>query len=314
MNEAIRDFYDAQFQSWPEAKENYAKLSQVRRRTFPLGDLTIYVQCNPARVRSTAADVSARAVSERPCFLCEKNRPEQQLSGKAIPDYDILINPYPILPVHFTIASREHIPQSAMPLEMVDFVTMMPLCTAFFNGAKAGASAPDHLHFQAVMKEELPLLSIVEERHKPDMPYAVPSAHLGHFPMGFISCIIPQDLTGMQLMATAPYLCGVHDDMEMRRGLVNTFYWLDAQGNLRLLIFPRKAHRPEAYFREDDLRLMISPGALDMAGLIVTPDESTFERITAADITDIYEQVGVTQQETLAYCQDEILQSFTKNR
>lgn len=311
MLEAINEFYKTQFQTWNEAKKNYEALNRVRRRTMTMGDLPVSVQCNPARARSTSADVSAKTISERPCFLCAKNRPKEQLAGTAIPDFEILINPYPILPVHFTIASKEHAPQSAMPLEMVDFVNMLPLCAAFFNGASAGASAPDHLHFQAVLKEELPLLHQVELRHTHEMAAVVPSADLGDFPMGFISIIIRPDLTGMELLASVPKWGGVTEDAHKNSTLVNNIVWKDSSGLLRILVFPRKTHRPKCYHSQREDKRLVSPGALDMAGLIITPAEGDFERLTASEIQNIYEEVGLTPPETRQYCSQPEIAPFT---
>lgn len=312
MQEAIDDFYRAQFEAMPEVKESYDRLLGAERRIVNLGDLDIIVQHNPARVRSTAAKVNAEDIEARPCFLCRKNRPEKQLAGTAIPDFEILINPYPILPVHFTIVSKEHTPQKAMPLEMVDFVNMLPLCTAFFNGANAGASAPDHLHFQGVRCDEIPLLDKVSSLHTPDRGAILPSGSLGDFPMSFISVIIPPDFTGMQLLSVLPTFSGVSDDAAMRRGLVNTFLWKDASGLLRAIVIPRKAHRPACYFAEGEERMMVSPGALDMAGIIVTPRREDFERISAEDIRRIYAETGLTLDELTEYCKRPDIAQYIK--
>lgn len=302
MQESIDAFYQTQFEAMPEMKGSYDALLEADRKSFPMGEVAVMVQHNPARERSTAAKVSAEEVAARPCFLCRKNRPEKQLAGEAIPDFEILINPFPILPVHFTIVSKEHTPQSAMPLEMIDFVSMMPLTVAFFNGAGAGASAPDHLHFQAVRKDELPLLAAVERLHTRQCGTMVKSTALGDFPMSFLSFIVPPDFSGMQLMSILPTLGGIGDDEEKRRGLVNTLVWIDSAGLLRVIIIPRKAHRPACYFDAGDNRMMVSPGALDMAGLIVTPRRVDFDRITPADIQQIYSETGLTPAELDDYC------------
>lgn len=314
MQEEIDAMYAAQFAAWPEAKANYDKLFSTRRKQIQLGLLPVIVQCNPGRVRSTAADVSAEKVAERPCFLCAKNRPKEQLAGQSIPDYEILINPYPILPVHFTIASKEHTPQQAMPLEMVDLVNLSPVLAAFYNGAHAGASAPDHLHFQAVRRDELPLLSLVEKLHAAGSGYVRTSGELGDFPMGFLSVVITPDMEGMTLLALLPKLGGVTDDAEKLPGLVNTFMWKDDSGMLRALVIPRRRHRPYCYFAEGDGRMMVSPGALDMAGLIVCPREEDFERITADDIRTIYAQTGVSEADLQEYLQHPMLKIFREGR
>lgn len=312
--ETINDFYSEQFRRWPLVKENYDSLLKTERRVIEIGDLRVCVQYNPARVRSTAAKVDDESVANRPCFLCKKNRPEEQLAGESIPDYEILVNPYPILPVHFTIVSKEHRRQDAMPLEMIDFVNMVPETVAFFNGAKAGASAPDHLHFQAVLKEELPLLREIEKRHTPQQSAMLASYDMGEFPMSFVSVIVPPTFEGMQLLSILPTLGGMPDEEDADpRDFVNTFVWMDtATRMLRVVIIPRRRHRPDCYFKTDDSQLMVSPGALDMAGIIVTPRHEDFEVISESDIRNIYQQTGLTVDELRKYLDNKELQKYQK--
>ncbi len=303
--EEINEMYREQFDRWPQCKDNYDALLKAERRTIVMGDLPVMVQCNPARARSTEAKVDAASIAERPCFLCAKNRPKEQLAGQAIPDFEILINPYPILPVHFTVVSKEHQRQDAMPLEMVNFVDMTPQAVAFFNGAKAGASAPDHLHFQAVLKEELPLLSAVERLHRHSDGTVKLSTELGDFPMSFLSVIIPLSFEGMLMLAELPKFGGLPDDPEANpRDFVNTLVWMDNGDperddapKMRALVIPRRRHRPDCYFAQGEDKLAVSPGALDMAGLIVTPHREDFDRITAGDIAEIYRQTGLSAAE-----------------
>lgn len=312
QQEAITDFYNAQLQGWQLAKDNYEALRLVRRRHVRLGQLPVIVQYNPGRAKSTNADVSKEGISSRPCFLCAKNRPKEQLAGTAIADYEILINPYPILPVHFTVCHKQHAAQSAMPLEMVDFVNMLPESATFFNGAKAGASAPDHLHFQAVLKSEIPLLKIVEQAHTREMPAGMASTGLGDFPMSFISFIIPPTFDGMRMLSELPCLGGVSAIPDEASGLVNDIMWKDDSGLLRLIVFPRKAHRPRCFYATDHSRRLVSPGALDMAGIIIIPDESDFDRITGDEITGIYAETGLTASELAGYCRDSRVESLMR--
>ena len=65
-------------------------------------------QFNPARLVSTGAKIDKATLAKRPCFLCEKNRPSEQIVLSFGEGFDILVNPFPILPVHFTIPSRHH--------------------------------------------------------------------------------------------------------------------------------------------------------------------------------------------------------------
>lgn len=293
MSSQIDEYIEAQLAVWPMAAENYRRLGQTERRMFTLGDLRVAVQHNPARIRSTGAAVDKESVARRPCFLCEDNRPVEQVSPELISGWSILVNPYPIFPVHFTIVSNEHIPQAEIPLEMAAMAEKLPGLAVFFNGSRAGASAPDHLHCQAVLKDELPLLRLVEERHGLAMEARQTASSLGlDVPFDFVSMVIRPDLEGMSLLADIPNICG-HDAEtgEEDKGLVNAFFWMDSN-LLRVVVIPRRAHRPSAYFEEEPERLIVSPGAIDMAGVIVTPRREDFEKITAGDIRRIYAEVG----------------------
>lgn len=146
----LKEFINRQLRLWPEAASRFKALEAVE-----IKDVGGYkVQFNPSRAVSTAAKVDAASVAARRCFLCAANRPEQQIS---LPweDLEILVNPFPIFPEHLTIAAKEHTPQSLRGRveQMRRLSKELPGYTVFFNGAKCGASAPDHMHFQAVPSE-----------------------------------------------------------------------------------------------------------------------------------------------------------------
>jgi hypothetical protein len=65
------------------------------------------------------------------------------------------------------------------------------------------------------------------------------------------------------------------------------------------LIFPRKKHRPDCYFAEGDEKILVSPGALDMGGLIITPREEDFHKITAEHVATILKEVTLSKAELL---------------
>ena len=144
------EFIDGQLAEWPLARENYQALGKTERRSLQLGDLIVGIQHNPARIVSTGAKTDAKSLAERPCFLCKKNRPPQQVGINIAEGWELLLNPYPIFPTHFTIVSTSHRPQEGFPLDMVTMAEKLPGHTVFFNGKLSGASCPDHLHCQAV--------------------------------------------------------------------------------------------------------------------------------------------------------------------
>lgn len=294
-HESVKDLIETQLAAWPLAKKNYDALMLVKRKPFSLGSVEGSVQCNPARIVSTGAATDAASIAKRPCFLCEKNRPAEQFPVRIVEGWDLLVNPYPILPVHLTIVCREHKPQDAVPPAIVNFAEALPGMVVFFNGARAGASAPDHLHLQAVMKDELPLIRLVEERHTPDMRALLVSNNIpGDFPVTFFSGIVSPDEKGMKILDLAFNIGGLDEDGSFTdKSLVNAYFWIADNGLLRFIIIPRRAHRPKCYFKEGKEQRIVSPGAIDMTGLIIAPREEDFKALSDDEIREIYNDVAI---------------------
>lgn len=292
--EDINNIIEAQLDTWETAKRNFFALGDARRRPLSLGALDAAVQNNPARIRSTGAAVDAASIAARPCFLCRGNRPPEQFTIEWMPGWELLVNPYPILPVHFTVASASHTPQSATPLDMAVMAEAAPDLVFFFNGARAGASAPDHLHVQAVLASELPLMRLAEKTHPSSRPGILLSDKLGlDLPFHFVSAVITPDATGMRALTRMAGAFGVDADTGgADRGLVNTYFWIGPDSLLRAVAVPRRRHRPACYDAAPDKRLIISPGAIDMAGLLVAPRAEDFERVDAASARAIYSDVA----------------------
>lgn len=287
----INDFIETQLELWPETKERYLALGQTRRRRFTLGDLEGAFQFNPARIGSTAAKVDARSLAERPCFLCKDNRPKEQIAIPLTPDWEMLINPFPIFPVHFTVVSTTHRPQDTPPLEMAGMAEHFPELVFFFNGAKAGASAPDHLHLQAVLKSELPLLRIAEENHPVDKPGIMRSDMWGlDLPFVFLSAVITDDEEGGRDYLKMLALTGGDADGKPDKGLRNVYCWKGDNGLLRMIVVPRQRHRPSCY-GDGEGCMLVSPGAIDMAGIVILPREHDFQTITDDALRSILSQV-----------------------
>lgn len=292
-NDELLTLIESQLEVWPLASENFHSLSKILSKKASIGDYRIRLQCNPARIRSTAAAVDRKTVSERPCFLCSQNRPEQQLSAEIIPGWELLVNPYPIFPMHFTLASTAHRRQSQMPLEMAQMAEMMPGLAVFFNGEKAGASAPDHLHCQAVLNQELPIISLAEACHTDSSRPVVSSDSFGlNLPFIFISVIITPDIFGMKTLSMIPEITGADSDGRPDHGLKNVIMWIDDSGLLRAVIIPRRAHRPSCYYETGDKHRMVSPGTIDMAGVLILPVMEDFNTISDREISRIYEETA----------------------
>ena len=154
----LRRFFNRQIETWDTARRNFRNLQDVSIRRLA-AESCLLAQFNPARIVSTGASVSKEALGRRPCFLCRENRPGEQSAKSFGAGFEILVNPYPILPLHFTIPSRRHEPQLILEhyAEMHRFLAEYPGMTVFYNGPECGASAPDHMHFQAVAGSALPL-------------------------------------------------------------------------------------------------------------------------------------------------------------
>lgn len=284
------EYIDAQLAEWPLARENYQALGKTERRSMQLGDLTVGIQHNPARIVSTAAKTDAKTLAERPCFLCKKNRPPQQVGMEIAEGWELLLNPYPIFPTHFTIVSKNHKPQEGFPLDMVTMAEKLPGHTVFFNGKRAGASCPDHLHCQAVKTHELPLMQLIEKRHSLDAGRVSSSESLGlDVPFGFTSIIITPDLDGMSELARIEDSIGKEYISE---GRLNAFVWIDDNGLLRICAVPRNMHRPSCY-GSDEGQHLISPGCIDMTGVIIAPIKKDYDTLTEDDIKKIYKECGI---------------------
>lgn len=271
MSDVLEAFFESQLREWQLARDNHEALAQVWSRELISNktSMPLRVQYNPARMVSTGASIDKASIAARPCFLCAKNRPAEQHSLDLNDDFEWLVNPFPILPCHFTIAAKEHRPQRILDGydAMIQAVQALPEgYIVFYNGPKCGASAPDHLHLQA---------------GKWDMPLTMGDAFRAYH----LPCAESSDAFRV-LYDSLPL---VDDEDEPRMNVVA--YRMGEHVNL--IVIPRSAHRPHCYTAEGESKYLISPGTLDMCGLIITPRLEDYERLTAAKALDILCEVGV---------------------
>ena len=275
MINPLETFFEEQLREWPLAHDNHDALTRVWSRELTSDKLAIplRVQYNPARIVSTGANIDKASIAARPCFLCAKNRPAEQRAMPLNADFEWLVNPFPILPHHYTIAAKVHRPQRILDAydAMIQATLALPEeYIVFYNGPKCGASAPDHLHLQA----------------------------------GIFDCQL--------LTANYPYKTLLADSKESFRKIYDSLPVTDGEeeprmnviafrkGNhVSLIVIPRRAHRPHCYTAEGDKHYLISPGALDMGGLIVTPRREDYDRLTADKALDILCEVGVRTEPTI---------------
>lgn len=290
-----KNFYEEQLAEWPAFKERVDQLAQVETREFLLDGVKIIAQHNPARVVSTGAKLDKASLAKRKCFLCAENRPTEQRGLKMNERFTLLVNPFPILKEHFTIVCNEHCPQQIKDSigDLLDFAQMMPNHIVFYNGPRCGASAPDHLHFQAVAKGQLPLEQEWRKVEKLEL------SEWGGNKMEQLMnygrrCL---HIESKKREAVISHFNQLYTQYQMREGgdeepRLNVFVSYDDE-TWHLFLFPRKEHRPKQYYAEDGTNRMISPGAIDMAGVVVLPRKEDFDVLTIAELKDIFGQVSL---------------------
>ena len=293
MNISLDTFFETQIQEWATARKNHEDLSQVwcRELASPKLPVALRVQCNPARLVSTGAKIDKASIAARPCFLCAKNRPAEQQSLDLNEDFEWLVNPFPILPYHYTIASKEHRPQRFLDAyeAVIQATKALPEdYIVFYNGPHCGASAPDHLHLQAGIGAGIPLVEYAK-RLDAGIKFQALS------PFGYLAYLIndaEETDTFNRLYESLPI---PEEEYEPRMNIMA----YRKGDKVCLLVIPRREHRPHCYNTEGDAKYLISPGALDMCGLIVTPRAEDYERLTAQKAADILCEVGVRTEPTI---------------
>ncbi len=255
------------------------------------------VQHNPGRIRSTMAGVTAREVEERPCFLCLPNLPEDQKGILYRRDYLILCNPAPVFPSHLTICNLNHRAQAVNDHISTLLFLMSDLgsgWTVLYNGPGCGASAPDHLHFQAIPSGRMPAERETKERRRP-MPVTGDGSVRVYrgVDLGREVLILEGDDHESMARAFRDLLRALKKAVVTEDEPMMSVAGLYDEGTLRLLIFPRARHRPAAFFREGDDRIVVSPAVIEMGGVIVTPVGRDFDRLDASLVEAIFSEVSL---------------------
>ena len=302
-------FINDQLSQWPLACENFRALRNVNIREVEVGGLKVHVQFNPARIRSSSADVSADAIKARKCFLCRDNRPKEQIymkfEGRKSKKYDILVNPYPIFPGHLVIASDRHVNQAIWKryVDMLDMSRAFSGYALFYNGPRCGASAPDHFHFQASLRGCMPLENDVDALLDACVSDNVPEglvqllsvqdASLYHYRKYLRGIFVLKSDTAKsaakmfyRLLDCAPGISGGDEPM------FNLISWYKS-GEYRSVVIFRRAHRPHHYFDQEPDRLMISPGCADMAGVLIAARQEDFDRLGPEVVREVLEEVAL---------------------
>ena len=293
----VSTFLNQQLEEWDTARNNFAALANVKVKTFMIGTTHFKVQFNPGRITSSAAKVDAKSLKERKCFLCAANRPAVQ-RGLEWADYTVLINPFPIFPRHLTIPDNNHVDQriDGRIADMMQLARALEGYTLFYNGPKCGASAPDHMHFQAGNSGFMPVEDDVVTAEKTQV------ATEGSAKMSLVdglshSCFLIEADT---VVDGAALFKRLYDCLDIPEGeaepMLNVLCRFVGNG-WHVLVFPRKKHRPDCYFKEGDENILISPASVDMGGVFITPLEKDFEKITADDIAQILSECCLAADE-----------------
>jgi hypothetical protein len=281
---------------WPMATEGHASLLYAQVREVRCSAFSAWLQFNSKRLVSTGAKVDAKAISGRPCFLCVENLPPEQQGILYENEFLALCNPMPIFSAHFTVSHFQHHPQIIEPyLDVLLRLTrdLSPDFSVFYNGAQCGASAPDHFHFQAAPAGKIPI--------EHDAVQASRREHI--LETDGVAVILLKDL-GRSVFAfegtRAESLVKVlRQQLAKMKAILNTSD--EPKINLlchyqapqwRVILFPRRKHRPEVFFKEGEEKITISPASVDMGGLIVTPVEKDFKTVDAGMIESIYQEVS----------------------
>jgi uncharacterized protein DUF4922 len=310
----LQTLWDGQKHEWPMMTRGVEFLAQSEVRGVAFDGLRCNLQFNPGRVASASAKVDAKSIAARPCFLCEKNRPAEQRGIDAGDGYVFLCNPMPIFDPHFTVPTLEHQPQrihTCLPkmLELAEQLTGQ--YTVFYNGPKCGASAPDHLHLQASPFGVTPFEQqlIADTSPKP-----------GHGPQGLgrdASTFInwsenDNDVTvGITADPEPPAIVITGNDRAaVQDRVIKTIAHLDehfggdpepmlnvmalhTNGTLRVTLFPRVSHRPSNFGHDPaPTNVLVSPGLVDMLGLLITPRREDFDQLTGEAVAKIYREVS----------------------
>ena len=307
MDKLIDKFIKDQLSVWPMAAENYRNLKKAETKHLDVGGLKVLAQYNPCRRISSEAPLDKKSISERPCFLCPENRPAEQTNiefeGRKGRKYRVTLNPYPIFPSHLVISGFDHTPQSIWHRyqDLLDFVKENQEYLGFYNGPQSGASAPDHMHFQACPQGLMPLQNRVDElldageggtlkfltNVKEARLFQLDEYARGVFVLRGTTAKSTAKLF-YRLLDCAP----VPEDSDEPR--LNLIAWCHG-GEYRSAVIFREKHRPHNYFSTDSDHLAMSPGCADMAGVYVVPEKEDFDKLDSRILSQVVEEVAASE-------------------
>jgi ATP adenylyltransferase/5',5'''-P-1,P-4-tetraphosphate phosphorylase II len=306
LNKLAFSLVEQQKATWETAAGNYEALNRLQTKTFDFGHFKIIAQFNAERIRSSAAKTDAKSIAERPCFLCLENLPSEQKGILFQNKYLILANPYPIFQKHLTISKLEHTPQEIFPhfADLLDLSEILTGFTVFYNGPQCGASAPDHFHFQAVNRRELPVekeFRILEQEYSETLFQNEKTKVIAvENYLRRIVVIISEDKN--EIVGKFEKIYKALETKNSEEPMMNMLCNFE-NGKWRITIFPREKQRPSHFFKTVEKQILVSPAAVEMGGILVLPRENDFKKITKTNIVEIYNEVTIDSEkfENLIY-------------
>jgi ribosomal protein S18 acetylase RimI-like enzyme len=291
------DLLSEQQESWDSLRDSCESFKEITERSLDCRGFSVRLQHNPRRIKSSTANVGLTNHNERRCFLCLDHLPQEQKGILYRGEYLILCNPVPILSSHFTVSHLDHRSQGIEEhigafLQLI--TDLGPNWRVLYNGPKCGASAPDHLHFQVARSGQMPIEKEIREGKRLALVKEVDDVllyrvnNLGRESIlveGSDSMTVERAFKGF-LNTLKKVLLITEEPMINIVGFYEERKW-------HLLIFPRRKHRPDAFFKEENDRVVVSPGAIDMGGLVITPVKHDFERLDAVAVEGIYREVSL---------------------
>lgn len=293
----VEGLFERQFEVWETAKNNFEALKGVKVKALKVGNATFNVQFNPGRIVSSAAKVDAKSLKERKCFLCEANRPAVQ-EGLTWGNYTVLINPFPIFPRHLTIPCNDHTDQRIEGRigDMMSLAAALPEYILFYNGPKCGASAPDHMHFQAGNKGFMTFDADLANGDK-ELVKSIDGAKLEYVKgLGRVALVIEAEKTEAGEKLFNEVYAALPQKEDETEPMLNILCWADGE-KILIAVFPRKQHRPTCYSAEGDDNILISPASVDMGGVFITPLEKDFVKLISEHVQMILDEVCFSESD-----------------
>ena len=295
--------FNSQLKSWSLMNKNYDALKNIQTKSFWFEGMKLKVQFNPERIISTSAKVDESSISKRNCFLCTENLPEEQKGILLRDDFILLCNPYPIFPQHFTIAALEHKPQQISEYygEFLEISKLLsPNHTLIYNGPACGASAPDHLHFQAGTKQLIPIENDIQQMKNDYGQIVFENEFITttFINDGLRSIIFIESFHQALLAKTFRKIFKEYENLNSAEPepMMNLLCTYDKEFGWNVIIFLRSKHRPECFYKDDPDKILISPAAVDLGGLIVAPREDDFIRADKELLKKIFNEVSLDQK------------------